>query len=86
MAPIPSSAICILRTKRSQRVLRNLLIRCGLSMNRGDTRQWSATYDGMHEKKNEEGRAVHPLVRIHPDTGRKSLLCPAPHSVRVLRG
>ena len=44
----------------------------------GDTKQWSATYEGMHEKKNEEGSSVHPLVRVHPDTGRKSLyLSPA---------
>lgn len=44
----------------------------------GDTTQWSATYGGMHEKNNEEGCAVHPLVRVHPETRRKSLyLSPA---------
>ena len=48
----------------------------------GDTTQWSATYEGMHEKMNEEGRSVHPLVRVHPDTGRKSLYVSPAFSTR----
>ncbi len=39
----------------------------------GDTRQWSDKYQSMHRLKNEEKQALHPAVRIHPETGRKSL-------------
>lgn len=44
----------------------------------GDTKQWSARYEGMHELRNEPGEATHPIVRVHPGTGRKALyLSPA---------
>ncbi len=49
----------------------------------GDTTQWSATYGGMHEKNNEEGCAVHPLVRVHPETRRKSLYLSPAFSTRL---
>ncbi len=44
----------------------------------GDTKQWSEKYQGMHEQKNEPQSATHPIVRVHPETGRKGLfLSPA---------
>jgi taurine dioxygenase len=39
----------------------------------GDPSHWSATYEGMHELRNEATSAAHPVVRVNPDTGRKSL-------------
>ena len=39
----------------------------------GAPRNYSAKYRGMQPKDGEEENAVHPLVRTHPETGRKSL-------------
>ena len=39
----------------------------------GDPSHWSASYEGMHELRNEPADAAHPIVRVNPDTGRKSL-------------
>ena len=44
----------------------------------GDPSHWSDKYEGMHERRNAPTSAVHPIVRVHPDTGRKALyLSPA---------
>ena len=34
---------------------------------------YSASFKGMHEKRNDAGQAVHPMVITHPHTGRKAL-------------
>ena len=34
---------------------------------------YSASFKGMHEKRNDAGRAVHPMVITHPHTGRRAL-------------
>ena len=34
---------------------------------------YSASFKGMHEKHNDAGVAVHPMVITHPQTGRKAL-------------
>ena len=34
---------------------------------------YSASFKGMHEKPNDSGSAVHPMVITHPHTGRKAL-------------
>ena len=38
-----------------------------------DPAAYSASFKGMHEKPNEAGSAVHPVVITHPHTGRKAL-------------
>ena len=44
----------------------------------GDPSHWSDKYEGMHELKNAPRSATHPIVRVHPVTGRKALyLTPA---------
>lgn len=44
----------------------------------GDPKQWSDKYAGMHELTNAPRWATHPVVRVHPVTGRKALyLSPA---------
>lgn len=44
----------------------------------GDPRHWSDRYSGMHELSNGPQSATHPVVRVHPVTGRKALyLSPA---------
>ena len=44
----------------------------------GDPSHWSDKYESMHRLRNAPTEATHPVVRVHPDTGRKSLyLSPA---------
>ena len=44
----------------------------------GDPKHWSAKYEGMHELENAARSATHPIVRVHPETGRRALyLTPA---------
>ncbi|MGI9336142.1 MAG: TauD/TfdA dioxygenase family protein [Gammaproteobacteria bacterium] len=44
----------------------------------GDPSHWSSKYEGMHERRNSPAAATHPIVRVHPETGRKALyLSPA---------
>jgi taurine dioxygenase len=44
----------------------------------GDPGHWSDKYEGMHRLANAPREATHPVVRVNPDTGRKSLyLSPA---------
>ena len=44
----------------------------------GDPGHWSDKYESMHRLKNAATEATHPIVRVHPETGRKSLyLSPA---------
>ena len=44
----------------------------------GDPGHWSDKYESMHRLKNVATEATHPIVRVHPETGRKSLyLSPA---------
>lgn len=40
----------------------------------GDPNRWHRDYQSMHEKSAAEpGSALHPIVRVHPVTGKKSL-------------
>lgn len=39
----------------------------------GDPNRYHVNYQSMHEKQSVPGKAVHPVVRVHPETGRKSL-------------
>jgi len=39
----------------------------------GDPAHYHTKYQSMHERENRAQQAVHPVVRVHPDTGRESL-------------
>ena len=39
----------------------------------GSPANYYQKFQSMHEKQNEPGKATHPIIRVHPDTGRKSL-------------
>lgn len=39
----------------------------------GDPAHYHDRYESMHERKNAARSAIHPVVRVHPGTGRESL-------------
>ncbi len=39
----------------------------------GDPAHYHVKYQGMRERTNSARQATHPVVRVHPDTGRESL-------------
>lgn len=39
----------------------------------GDPAHYHTKYQSMHERENRAQRCAHPVVRVHPDTGREAL-------------
>ena len=46
----------------------------------GEAARFSQAYKSMRLKEGEPIESVHPVVRTHPETGRKSALSSAPAS------
>ena len=53
--------------------MQNLLLGLEGENESGPPSGYYQKFQSMHEKENRAGRAVHPLVRVHPETGRKAL-------------
>ena len=54
--------------------MREMLDPLGAVHESGEPHRYASTFQEMHEKKgNDEENSVHPVVRTHPVTGRKSL-------------
>jgi taurine dioxygenase len=62
--------------------LKTLLGRLRAVHNSGDPKSYSARYKGMREKPGTHQEAVHPVVRTHPETGRKLLFVNAAFTTR----